>query len=61
MPLTTALVAPIAAIIDKIIPDPKARDAAKLELLRLDGTQELDRIRTELSAVLAEAGRVVNL
>ncbi len=37
-PFSTNLISPIAGLIDKIIPDPKARDAAKLELLRLEGT-----------------------
>lgn len=32
----TDVVAPIAGVLDRIIPDQQARDAAKLELLRLD-------------------------
>ena len=32
----TDVVAPLAGVLDRIIPDPQARDAAKLELLRLD-------------------------
>lgn len=55
MALLEALISPIAGIIDKIIPDPKARDAAKLELLKLQGAQEMEAIRTQLSAILAEA------
>lgn len=55
MALLEALISPIAGIIDKIIPDPKARDAAKLELLKLQGTQEMEALRTQLSAILAEA------
>lgn len=55
MSLIAALINPIAGIIDKIIPDPKARDAAKLELLKLQGAQEMEGIRTQLSAILAEA------
>ena len=39
-----------------IIPDPKARDAAKLELIKLQGGQEMEALRTQLSAILAEAG-----
>lgn len=50
-----ALVAPIAGLLDKLIPDPKARDAAKLELLKLEGSQELETIRTQMSAIVAEA------
>lgn len=55
MPLLDALIAPVTALIDKIIPDPKARDAAKLELLRLQNSQELDLLNTQLSAIVAEA------
>lgn len=55
MAILDALLTPISAIIDKVIPDPRARDAAKLELLRLQGTQELDLLRTQLSAIVAEA------
>lgn len=50
-----ALIGPIAGLIDKIIPDPKARDAAKLELLKLEGTQEMEAVRTQLTAIVAEA------
>lgn len=56
MPLLDALISPISSIIDRIIPDKEARDRAKLELLRLQGTQELEQIRTQMSAILAEAG-----
>lgn len=54
--LIEGLIGPVAGIIDRVIPDPKARDAAKLELLKLEGTQEMEAIRTRLSAILAEAG-----
>lgn len=56
MALIEAIVGPIAALIDKIIPDPKARDAAKLELIKLQGGQDMEELRTRLSAILAEAG-----
>jgi hypothetical protein len=55
MPLLDNLIAPIAGLIDKLIPDPKARDAAKLELLKLQGAQELQTVQTQLSAIVAEA------
>jgi hypothetical protein len=55
MALLDALIAPVAALIDKLIPDPKARDAAKLELLKMQGTQELDIIKAQMSAIIAEA------
>jgi hypothetical protein len=53
--LLEGIIGPIASLIDKIIPDPKARDAAKLELIKLQGTQDMDALRTQLSAILAEA------
>ncbi len=55
MSIIEGIIGPIAGIIDKIIPDPKARDAAKLELLKLQGSQEMEQVRTQLSAILAEA------
>ena len=54
MPIFDALVGPLAAIIDKIIPDKAARDKAKLELLQLQGSQDLENIRVQLSAIVAE-------
>ena len=56
MPVLDALISPIAAIIDKVIPDKAARDRAKLELLQLQGSQELAQINARLSAIIAEAG-----
>lgn len=55
MPLFEALISPIASLIDKVIPDKKARDQAKLELLQLQGSQELAEIQARLSAIVAEA------
>lgn len=55
MALLEGLISPIARLIDKIIPDPQARDAAKLELLKLQGSQEMEAIRTHLSAIVTEA------
>ncbi len=55
MSLIDGIIAPVAGLLDKIIPDPKAREGAKLELLRLEGTQELERAKAQMGAVLAEA------
>ena len=55
MPLIESIIGPIASLIDKIIPDPKARDAAKIELIKLQGGQDMEILRTQLSAILAEA------
>ncbi len=49
------IIGPIASLIDKIIPDPKARDAAKLELIRLQGSQEMEQVKTQISAIVTEA------
>lgn len=55
MPLD-AIIGPVASIIDKIIPDKAARERAKLELLKLEGSQELAAVHARLSAIVAEAG-----
>lgn len=54
--LLNNLIGPVASIIDKVIPDKQARDRAKLELVRLEGTQELAAVEARLSAIIAEAG-----
>ena len=55
MGVLDGIIGPIAAIIDKIIPDPKARDEAKLKLLTLQGSQEMEQVKTQISAIMAEA------
>ena len=55
MPLIESLIGPFASIIDKVIPDKDARARAKLELLALEGTQDLKQIEARLSAIVAEA------
>jgi Holin of 3TMs, for gene-transfer release len=50
-----ALLGPITKLIDKIIPDPGQREAAKLELIRLQGNQELETLKAQMSAIVAEA------
>jgi len=55
MALLDGIIGPVASIIDKIIPDPKARDTAKLKLIELQNSQEMEATRTQLSAILAEA------
>jgi hypothetical protein len=55
MPLIEAVVGPLAKLIDKIIPDPQARDRAKLELLKLEGDQEAQAIGRQMEAIIAEA------
>ena len=55
MPILESLIGPLASIIDKVIPDKAARERAKLELLQLEGSQELQQIEARLSAIVAEA------
>jgi len=55
MALLDALLGPITSIIDKVIPDREARDRAKLELLKLEGSQEMELLQTQLSAIVSES------
>lgn len=55
MPILDQLIGPITSIIDKIIPDREARTKAKLELIQLQGSQELKLIEAQLQAIVAEA------
>ena len=56
MALVETLIGPLASLLDKLIPDKEARARAKLELLQLEGTQELRTIEAGLAAIVAEAG-----
>jgi len=55
MGILDAVVGPVAKLLDKIIPDPQARDRAKLELLKLQGDQEMQAIGAQMQAIIAEA------
>lgn len=55
MALLDSLISPLVSLIDKVIPDKTAREKAKLELLQLQGSQELAEINARLSAIVAEA------
>lgn len=55
MAILESLIGPIASIIDKVIPDKEARAKAKLELIRLEGSQELRSIEARMAAIVAEA------
>ena len=55
MALIDVLIGPIASIIDKIIPDKEAQAKATLELLTLQGSQEMQMLETQLQAIVAEA------
>ena len=55
MALLEAIVGPISKLLDKIIPDPQARDQAKLELIKLQGDQEMAAIGAQMQAIVVEA------
>ena len=55
MALLDAIVGPVAKLLDRIIPDPQARDRAKLELLKAQGDQEMQAIEVQMKAIVAEA------
>lgn len=50
-----ALINPICSLIDKLIPDQAAREAAKLQLMQAEGQQALQEIQAQLSPIIAEA------
>ena len=55
MAIIEAIIGPVAKLLDKIIPDPQARDRAKLELIKLQGDQEMAAIGQQMQAIVAEA------
>jgi hypothetical protein len=55
MAILEAIVGPVSKLLDKIIPDPQARDRAKLELIKLQGDQEMQAIGVQMQAIIAEA------
>ena len=55
MAFLDTIVGPITSIIDKVIPDPEARDRAKLELIKLEGTREMELLEARLSAIISES------
>ncbi|MEO1221495.1 MAG: holin family protein, partial [Pseudomonadota bacterium] len=55
MGLLNTLIGPITKLLDKIIPDKEARAKAQLELIKLEGTQEMEMIEARLQAIVAEA------
>ena len=50
MGIIDGIIGPIAGLLDKIIPDPKARDAAKLELLKLEGRRTWNASKAQMAA-----------
>ena len=55
MSIIEGIIGPVAKLLDKIIPDPEARDRAKLELIKAQGSQEMQAVEAQMSAIIAEA------
>ncbi len=53
--MITDIISGVIAVLDKIIPDPKQREEAKLNLLRAENQQALEELKASMSAILAEA------
>lgn len=51
----TAVVNLSGMVIEKLFPDPAQRDQAKLELLKMQQAGELDAVKIQMSAIIAEA------
>ena len=56
MAFLEAIVGPVSKLLDKIIPDKEARQRAKIELIKLEGSHELEALKAQLWAIVAEAG-----
>lgn len=51
----SSIVSTVGGLLDKIIPDPAQRDAAKLALLNAQRNGELDVMKTQLSAIVSDS------
>lgn len=55
MALLDSIIGPISQLLDRIIPDPRMRDEAKLQLLKLQGDREMASLTTQMQEIVAEA------
>ena len=53
--LLTSLLPLVSGVLDKVIPAPKAREAAKLKLIQEAQSGKLQEVEKQLSAIVAEA------
>ena len=53
--ILTSLLPLISNVLDKVVPDPKAREAAKLKLIQEAQAGKLKEVENQLSAIVAEA------
>ena len=51
-----SLIAPLAGLLDRVIPDKAEADRAKLALLSAQDSDALAQLQTHLSAIIAEVG-----
>lgn len=54
MPAWTLLIDPISRLLDTLIPDPVAREKAKLELLKAERESDLEELRLAIAADQAQ-------
>jgi len=53
--ILTSILPLISDVLDKVVPDPKAREAAKLKLIQEAQSGKLQEVEKQLSAIVAEA------
>jgi hypothetical protein len=53
--ILTSLLPLVSSVLDKVVPDPKAREAAKLKLIQEAQAGKLQEVEKQLSAIVAEA------
>ena len=53
--ILTSILPLISDVLDKVVPDPKAREAAKLKLIQEAQAGKLQEVEKQLSAIVAEA------
>lgn len=53
--LGTTIVGTVGKLLDKVIPDPQAKAAAQLELLRMQQDGQLRELELQMSAIITEA------
>ena len=53
--ILTSILPLVSDVLDKVVPDPKAREAAKLKLIQEAQSGKLQEVEKQLSAIVAEA------
>ena len=53
--ILTSILPLVSDVLDKVVPDPKAREAAKLKLIQEAQAGKLQEVEKQLSAIVAEA------